>query len=474
MIKKINKFNLVLFICGTAIFFLLGIIAKISKLLPSDDFEKDCVPVFVSFLIAAAAVYFVSVWKFRKNTACSLILIILFGLGFRILFIPSTPILENDFYRYMWDGAVSSSGVNPYEYSPRQVIDGESPEKLKTLKREHEETLKKINHPHVKTIYPPVSQFFFALSYKLSPMSLEAWRIILILFDLTTLGLLLLSLGKLKIPLQSSIVYWWNPLLVKEIFNSAHMDVVAFPFVLAAIFLFLSGSKRICVLILSLAAGVKLWPALLFGLFIKPFREKRETVLRILIFTAALLVIFLPLIVLRAEPNSGVLTYGKSWQNNSPLFSVILYLWEAVFSAFEVHRGHAQKYSRIAVVLILLLWNFYVLFAKGSLGIYRKALLIVGGAFLLSPAQFPWYYTWLLPFLCMAPSWGFLSLTALLPLYYLQYYLSSSAGQAELFRNVVVWIEFAPVWVLLVWEWKAFRSTGTETGLSARADLPKR
>ena len=126
------------------------------------------------------------------------------------------------------------------------------------------------------------------------------------------------------------------------------------------------------------------------------------------------------------------------------------------------------------MVLILLLWNFYVLFAKGSLGIYRKALLIVGGAFLLSPAQFPWYYTWLLPFLCMAPSWGFLSLTALLPLYYLQYYLSSSAGQAELFRNVVVWIEFAPVWVLLVWEWMAFRSTGTETGLSARADLPKR
>ena len=274
MIKKINKFNLVLFICGTAIFFLLGIIAKISKLLPFDDFEKDCVPVFVSLLIAASAVYFVSVWKFRKNNACSLILIILFGLGFRILFIPSTPILENDFYRYMWDGAVSSSGVNPYEYSPRQVIDGESPEKLKTLKREHEETLKKINHPHVKTIYPPVSQFFFALSYKLSPMSLEAWRIIMILFDLTTLGLLLLSLGRLKIPLQSSIVYWWNPLLVKEIFNSAHMDVVAFPFVLAAIFLFLSGSKRICVLILSLAAGVKLWPALLFGLFIKPFSGK--------------------------------------------------------------------------------------------------------------------------------------------------------------------------------------------------------
>jgi hypothetical protein len=33
------------------------------------------------------------------------------------------------------------------------------------------------------------------------------------------------------------LVYWWNPLLVKETFNSGHLDVIAFPFVLEALLL---------------------------------------------------------------------------------------------------------------------------------------------------------------------------------------------------------------------------------------------
>lgn len=457
--RKINKPNLFLLLCGTAVFLLLGAIAKISPRLSSGAFEKDLIPVFISLLVAASAVYFVAVGSFRKNRACSLLLIILFGLGFRVLFLFSTPILEDDYHRYFWDGAVVATGLNPYQYSPEEVAEGGGGEKLKELKHFYGDTLEKVNHPHVKTIYPPVAQFFFAVSYKISPMSPTAWRIMLMVFDVVTLVLLLASLQKLGLSLQNSLIYWWNPLLVQQIFNSMHMDILAFPFVLGAILLFLYGSKRFWGLALSFAVGVKLWPALLFGMFLKPLREKRETLLQVFVFAAAVLIIFLPMVVFKLDSTSGIVAYGKSWQNNSPFFAAVLSGWEFVLEAFDIHPGHAQAHSRIGLIGIFLLWKFYVAFVCGSLGTYRKALLIIGGAFLLIPAQFPWYYTWLLPFLCVAPSPGFLALTALLPLYYLQYWFPPHPGEGGIFRDAVVWIEFAPVWFLLAWEWWKFRAS---------------
>ena len=454
---KINKPDRLLFLCGTAVFLLLAAIAKISPQLSSGAFEKDLIPVFISLLIAASAIYLAAVGGFRKNRACSLFLIILFGIGFRVLFLFSTPILENDYHRYFWDGAVVAGGMNPYEYSPEEVAEGAGNEKLKELRRLYGDTLEKVNHPHVKTIYPPVSEFLFAVSHKISPMGITAWRILLMVFDLVTLGLLLASLKKLGIPRQYSIIYWWNPLLVKEIFNSLHMDVLAFPFVLGAILLFLCERKRLWPLILSFAVGVKLWPALLFGMFLNPLKEKRQTLLQVLIFAAAVLIIFFPMVAFKLDSTSGIVAYGKSWQNNSPFFTAVLSGWEFVLEAFDIHPGHAHTHSRIGLVAILLAWKFYVVFRCGFLGLHRKALLIIGGVFLLAPAQFPWYYTWLLPFLCIAPSPGFLALTALLPLYYLQYYLPPHPEEGGIFGNMVIWIEFAPAWILLAWEWWRFR-----------------
>ena len=49
--------------------------------------------------------------------------IIFTGLFARLILIPSSPILEDDFYRYLWDGAVTANEFNPYVYSPQDVIE---------------------------------------------------------------------------------------------------------------------------------------------------------------------------------------------------------------------------------------------------------------------------------------------------------------------------------------------------------------
>jgi hypothetical protein len=79
-------------------------------------------------------------------------------------------------------------------------------------------------------------------------------------------------------------------------------------------------------------------------------------------------------------------------------------------------------------------------------------LVLVAALFLLSPTQFPWYFTWIAPPLVLAPSRALLLLTFTLPLYYLKFYLDAR-GQVQLFHHGIVWLEYIPVWLLLLWDW---------------------
>jgi hypothetical protein len=82
----------------------------------------------------------------------------------------------------------------------------------------------------------------------------------------------------------------------------------------------------------------------------------------------------------------------------------------------------------------------------------KTALVTVTGALVLvSPTQFPWYFLWLLPLLALEPVWPLLAMTVTLPLYYLRFYYLG-VDEVRYFDNVIVWLEWVPVWVaLLIW-----------------------
>ncbi len=63
--------------------------------------------------------------------------------------------------------------------------------------------------------------------------------------------------------------------------------------------------------------------------------------------------------------------------------------------------------------------------------------------YLLSPAQFPWYAIWMLPFLCFRPWLGLLAVTALVPIYYAAFHFIARDTH-EIFRNYVVWVIWIP------------------------------
>ncbi|NIA21913.1 MAG: DUF2029 domain-containing protein, partial [Anaerolineaceae bacterium] len=373
---------------------------------------------------------------------------------------PATPIYESDYYRYMWDGAVLARGFNPYAWAPADAVaapdDAEAmPPELRRLAAESGAVIRRVSYNHLRTIYPPIAQAVFALSHVLRPWSITAWRLVLLAADLATVLLLARLLRVMKLPLFWLVVYWWNPLLIKETFNSAHMDVIALPFVLAALLL---AARRRCVwavVPLALAVGVKIWPIILLPFLVRPLLARpRQLVTAVLIFLALVGAIFLPMLTAGFGETSGAEAYSRHWEMNDSAYLLLLWAvkWAGSFAAMKL--GTAHLVTRGLVCALLALWVLWLVRRPigGPADLCARSLPALAALFLLSPTQFPWYFIWMLPLLAVRPRWSLLLLTALLPIYYLRWRFDNST-----FDNLVVWIEYGPVWLLLGLEWWRFR-----------------
>ncbi len=418
---------------------------------------------FVGLSLLAGLVYLVSireVWQSRTFAGRKALLVVLAaGALMRIAFFFSAPVLEDDFYRYLWDGGVLAHAHNPYAWAPERIMStGEDkagiPQALSALANRTEHLPDRVNHPYLRTIYPPVAQCAFALVQVIDPWGLQGWRAVLLVTECIVLVLIALLLRQLNMPLVMVAVYWWNPLVIKEIVNSAHMDILALPFVLGALLYALKRRPGVCGGLLGLGTGVKLWPVILLPALFRAFVSRpRQLAAGLAVFLGAALLSLVPFAMAATGENSGLLAYGQRWEMNDALFMLVSWIIEPILSVFNAHVISVQTATRLAVGALLC--GFVLWLTRSPTATPRdlagKVLAIIAALFLLSPTQFPWYAVWFIPFLALTPCLSLLLLTVLLPVYYLRFYFLQ-LGHVDIFDYGVVWIEFVPVWGLLIWE----------------------
>ncbi len=413
--------------------------------------------------------------------------IVVAGLGMRAALLLSHPMLENDFYRYAWDGAVVVRGYNPYSFSPEEVATAEVgsgvPLELRDLAKARatdllppgaaptdERIVDRISYPHLRTCYPPLSEQAFALAHRMKPWSLVTWRLVLGTCDAAALVLLVVLLRTLRLPLALCAVYWWNPLLVKETYNSCHVDVVALPLVLGAVLLAVRERHVLAAGLLAAGAAVKVWPVLLVPVLLRPAaRRPGRLVAAVVVFVALTAGLFYPLAAAGLDESSGLVTFGRRWELNDALFMAIKWAVRPLAEVEGIEPGAADRVAgriaRAAVAAALVAWVVGRVRRPIASGrdLAGRCLAVVAAAFLLSPAQFPHYSLWFLPFLAIRPRLSLLLLTVLLPVYYLRFLLWNTyadlplVGEVHVFDDLVVWVQYVPVWGLLVSEWYAGR-----------------
>lgn len=441
---------------GACLLLYAGALAWLARRTASKSIDVETAAIWlVLFSIPAGLVYLFGLrpvtrkrqfWDFAAKT--TLVPIIIVGVALRAIVMISPPSLEDDSFRYLWDGAVTAHGLNPYDYSPTQVLWGsigaESvPPAFVQLADEAGPILEGVNHPQLTTIYPPIAQLAFAAAHVIAPWSTDSWRLVLLLADGTTLVILLRLLSLLGLPSAAVALYWWNPILLRETYGGAHMDVLTLPFVTGAVLLATKKRFTLSMLVLTLAGGIKLWPIILVPILLRPlFSTPKRLYPALVVFVATTALVWSPAVPSAFGRDSGFLAYAAGWENNAGAFRLLEGFCQRVLALTSGDNLHwAQPMTRSAVGACLLAWIAWQTWKPISddRDVPRRCCWVVAALFLLSPTQFPWYYLWLLPLLAVSPNLPLLTYSALLPLYYVRDW-----------HSTIVWLEHGLVWLLLI------------------------
>ena len=213
---------------------------------------------------------------------------------FRLCFLFSIPTLSDDFYRFIWDGRLLTSGFHPFANVPRYYI-----ENTILISEFDLQLFTKLNSPDYFTIYPPLNQFIFFLAAKIAGNSIlgsvVVMRISILASEIGSLIIIDKLLGHYQLPKKNILLYALNPLVIIELTGNLHFEAMMIFFLLLSFWLLVKNKIAWSALSFSLAISSKLLPVLILPLLLVRLGWKKFSIYGILvaIFCA---IEFLPLL----------------------------------------------------------------------------------------------------------------------------------------------------------------------------------
>ncbi len=242
--------------------------------------------------------------------------------------------------------------------------------------------------------------------------------------------------------------------MLKEVYNSAHFEVLIFPFLLAAL-LFATRRRPVAAsAMLGLAAGIKLWPAILLPLILRPYLNERRSLLLASGVFAALMALWLwPIVSAGLGDSAGLSAYAASWSKNGPVFAIIHGAIARGAAALGLLSDATVNLTARGIMASIVVTAAVVAAWRPIAGfddLTSRALFVVAALVVCSPAVYPWYTLWLLPLLVLRPEPALLVLTATIPVYY-SYFYFAARETTEIFHAYVMWLIWVPVLALVYW-----------------------
>lgn len=318
---------------------------------------------FHGFVIVYAAAALL--WLPLRNRVLPLWVVLVIALVLRGFLLFPEPRLSGDVYRYLSDGRVVASLQNPYAYTP---------------------TDPRINHPEIRSIYPPHAQLLFGAVH-----DLFGWRLLVIAVDVVAIILLR----------RHGLAYATFPPVLFEGTWSGHIDAIAGVLVLVAL-LRKSGVAA------GIASGLKVIPLAAVPALLQSAPSRKKFLL------ALGLALALPVLPFLGGPiMPGFRDYATRWIFNSPLYDAVFAVVDLI-PVKEIWTHHPLRFAwnsdfvyrhlytdfltRVVMALLAALGIVLSLChperSRGMTGEARTASVSTAIAILLlcSPALHPWYW----------------------------------------------------------------------------------
>jgi hypothetical protein len=385
------------------------------------------VPEFITLALAAGVLYLTAVYlveRYRLDSP-ALLIILLGALTFRLAVLPSAPSLSTDLHRYQWEGRVERLHINPYTVTPatpglRELEDPRHP--IETGRS-------------VSTVYPPLSEWSFSWA-----RTLPGYKRLYTGLDLAAVALLLALLGTLGQPLHRVLAYAWNPTVIVSFAMCGHHDALAIVTLLSAIFFIIHRKPTVSISFLALSVLSKF-----FSLLLLPICLKRSRAAYAALFAAVVTAAYLPYLGAGRGLFAGLFDYATGWEGNDSLFRLIR------------AAGNSKAQAELVVAVVVLMFVAHAL--QSRMEPLGAALFLFAGLLFLSPNAFPWYFTWIVPFLCFHSRAPLLLVSVTCVLGYAPV-VAYTAGQPYRDSPFILALEYAPVFGWLAFQgWQEIRNS---------------
>ena len=374
------------------------------------------VAIFLTIMSAAFALYLAAYWVLRNRPAgfAAQALAVCGAILFRVTLLPAglppdLPfsaklaamradwrgedvtyerflLFDDDIWRYLWDGHVAGSGKNVYAFAPADAAVDDFAEG--PGHPDWDSIRENVNYPHIPTVYPPAAEMVFLAAHDLAPGSVLAMKALVVCFDLLAYAFIILALAARGQPLARSILYGWNPLVIKVFAGSGHIDAVLVAALAGACYLLARKKPGAASVSLGLAIAAKISPIVLL-----PFLARRVGAWRAALAPAAAFACYLPYLGGATHLFEGLREFSRGWQFNGGPFRFLVWLIGRFVSSPD-----AVARVTCAGLVAAALWLIYRRDDADSKTFAKVALMAMGAVLIFSPVVMPWYVTWLLPF----------------------------------------------------------------------------
>ena len=302
-----------------------------------------------------------------------------------ICVLPLAPLTSNDSERYLWDGAVFLSGLDPYLTAP----DAPAAADLRALWPTPEE------HAAYPTLYPPVALSLFSLCALAGPVyGLWMWKGLATLAALLSLALIY-DLLRRHDALKALPLMALSPLIIFETGVGHHLDIFCVLGLCAALWSLKRERIIWAGVIIGIAASIKFLPALIAGPLIFYLMPRKAVKL----FLAASLTwgaVYLLMFGLGYKPLGVLPTFFEKWRGGAPLYPLL----ESIQTALKLSSA---QFLIMLGALAISGFTLSALMAKTG-HIMAAIMLTLSVPLLLSPVLFPWYFMIFVPLLALRPN----------------------------------------------------------------------
>ena len=367
------------------------------------------------------------------------------AIGLRLVFLLAIPNLSQDFYRFIWDGRLILSGLNPYLTTPNDLIVSQPDlfPQMKTLF----DGMGALSAGHYSN-YPPIHQLPFIIAAMLSKHSILGSVVVLRLLLIgADLGILFYGKKLLrKLKLSTRNIYWFilNPLVIIELTGNLHFEGLMLFFFVMALYYVHTKKWHLAALTMALSIAVKLVPILSLPLFLNKLGWKKS-IRFYLSIGGVFILLFSPF--LRSDfienYSATIGLWFSKFEFNASFYYFLKWGLETISNLELIHS------MGIVVVSVLGLQISYQLIQNKTktTALILTILWVLTGYYFISTTVHPWYIISLL-LLSIFTNYRFARVWSYTLIFSYLAYNQFSVEE----NGFILCLEYLPVLGVLVWE----------------------